>query len=191
MPGQPGPSEDIDYDVPGPLIDLTAEGASIVFTLPVGVDPVTPGIRSVILLNRPGGPSGPVGEPSDFITLTAFDPVPELRGLTQTFEIVFQSENAPGFDVDVFAVQSTGAPEIFLPAHFRTSRTPAEHVPGADNPCRFGKVRTNCRTRARIVFAAGFAGVAVHGLAASLNCAFFGGRTRFIVGSLPSLSPVC
>jgi hypothetical protein len=119
VPGQPGSSEDIDYDVPGPLIDLTAEEVSIVFTLPVGLDPVTPGIRSVVLLNRPGGPSGPVGEPSDFITLTAFDPVPELGGLTQLFEIFFQSENAPGFDVNVLAVQATGAPEIFSTGAFQ------------------------------------------------------------------------
>jgi len=112
VPGQPGSSEDIDYDVPAPFIEFAAEAVSIVFTLPVGLDPVTPGTRSVVLLNRPGGPSGPVGEPSDFITLTALDPVPELGGLTQTFEIFFQSENAPAFEFNVPAVQSTGAPEI-------------------------------------------------------------------------------
>jgi hypothetical protein len=119
VPGQPGSSEDIDYDVPGPVIDLTAEEVSIVFTLPVGLDPVTPGTRSVVLLNRPGGPSGPVGAPSDFITLTAFDPVPDLGGLTQLFEIVFQSENAPAFDVNVALVQMTGAPEIFSTGAFQ------------------------------------------------------------------------
>jgi hypothetical protein len=85
----------------------------------VGLDPVTPGTRSVILLNRPGGPSGPVGNPSDFITLTAFDPVPELGGLTQLFEIFFQSENALAFDVNVLTVQATGAPEIFSTGAFQ------------------------------------------------------------------------
>jgi hypothetical protein len=101
------------------LIDLSAEEVSIVFTLPVGLDPVTPGVRSVVLLNRPGGPSGPVGAPSDFLTLTAFDPVPDAGGLVQLFELFFQSEGAVGFDVNVLAVQATGAPEISATGEFQ------------------------------------------------------------------------
>jgi hypothetical protein len=114
-PGVP----DVTHDVPGPLIDLSAEEVSIVFTLPVGLDPVTPGVRSVVLLNRPGGPSGPVGAPSDFLTLTAFDPVPDAGGLVQLFELFFQSEGAVGFDVNVLAVQATGAPEISATGEFQ------------------------------------------------------------------------
>jgi hypothetical protein len=109
----------VTYDVPAPIIDLSAEEASIIFTLPVGLDPVTPGVRSVVFLNRPGGPSGPVGAPSDFVTLTAFDPQVDASGLVQLFELFFQSEGAPGFDVNVLAVQATGAPEIFSTGEFQ------------------------------------------------------------------------
>ena len=114
-PGLP----DVTYDVPGPVIDLTTEEVSIVFTLPVGLDPVTPGVRSIVFLNRPGGPSGPVGTPSDFLTLTASAPFLDLGQLVQLFELFFQSEGATGFDVNVIAVQATGAPELTATGEFQ------------------------------------------------------------------------
>jgi hypothetical protein len=102
-------------DIVGTNITLAAEEVVIQISLPVGpFGPVTPGIRSVILLNPPGEPFGP----SDFATITVSPPLPDIVGLTQLIELFFQSEGAVGFDVNV-ALLPPGTPAILETGRFQ------------------------------------------------------------------------
>ena len=94
-------------DIPGPTLSLAAEEVTINFSLPIGLQEIVPGVRSVILLDPAGGPDVP-GGPSDFVTI-----IVSLAALgSQFIELDFQSGDSPGFDVNVAALQLLGAPEI-------------------------------------------------------------------------------
>jgi hypothetical protein len=101
---------DVQTDLPGANVILTAEEVSIGVHVPVGLDPITPGVRSVILVNQPGDPEGP-GLPSDFATITVG--AVEILDLmpVQLIQLIFQSDGAAGFDVNV-ALLPPGTPSI-------------------------------------------------------------------------------
>jgi len=98
-------------DIPGPTINFASEEVSINLAVPVGLNPMTPGVRSVLLVNQTGDPEG-AGAPSDFITLTVGDV--EIVDLipVQILQILFQSDGAPGFDVNTAALLLLGVPTI-------------------------------------------------------------------------------
>lgn len=102
----------VTTDLAGKEVTLAFEQAFVsgTLTLVAGTAGLTPGTRSVLMLEPASDPFGP--RVSDFATLTVGQVQFGAQGLPfQTIQLFFQSDGAQGFDRNVAAIGS-GAPTI-------------------------------------------------------------------------------